>query len=103
MSEQLHVEATSHPHQYIVHNVPIIDRGDREFNDVYVNFSGYFGRHGPQVFAAAPELLEALECAVACGMVPTSSQKDGGASAKASQVIVADMIRAAIAKATGEA
>ncbi len=93
MSEQLHVEATSHPHQYIVHNVPIIDRGDREFNDVYVNFSGYFGRHGPQVFAAAPELLEALMACVEpaepgedCPLPPALYNK----------------VCAAIAKATGE-
>lgn len=30
------------------------------FDKEYVCFSGYFGKHGPHVFAAAPELLEAL-------------------------------------------
>ena len=32
-----------------------------DFGDAYVCFSGYFGNHGPHVFAAAPELLESLE------------------------------------------
>ena len=54
------------------------------------------------VISAAPELLEALMAAVDCGMVPTSSAKEGGASRHSRQVEVADMIRAAIAKATGE-
>lgn len=31
------------------------------FDDNYVNFTGYFGKYGPEVFAAAPELYEALE------------------------------------------
>lgn len=42
-----------------------------DFGDAYVCFSGYFGSYGPHVFAAAPELLEALEdtlCALeVCG------------------------------------
>lgn len=29
------------------------------FDDYYVHFSGYFGSHGPHVFAVAPELLAA--------------------------------------------
>jgi hypothetical protein len=52
---------------------------------------------------AAPELLKALEAAVECGIVPVSSVADGGASKHSQQVIVADQIRAAIAKAKGEA
>jgi len=54
-----------------------------------------------RLIAAAPELLEALQAAVECGMVPTSTVKDGGANKYARQVQVADMIRAAIARATG--
>jgi hypothetical protein len=50
---------------------------------------------------AAPDLLAALQAAVACRMVPVSSAKDGGASALSEQVRVADQIRAAIARATG--
>lgn len=48
------------------------------------------------------ELLDALQAAVSCGMVPTTTAKEGGASAYSEQVRVADQIRAAIAKATGE-
>lgn len=97
MSEQLHVEATIHPHQYIVHNVPIADREGREFNEVYVNFSGYFGRHGPQVFAAAPELLEALSILLA--NLESDIECDGHDPADDARI---KMARAAIAKATGE-
>lgn len=32
-----------------------------EWQDVYVNFSGYFGHHGPHKFAQGPVLYEALE------------------------------------------
>ena len=35
-----------------------------KWEETYVNFSGYFGKHGPHVFAAATELLEALELAL---------------------------------------
>lgn len=53
------------------------------------------------LIASAPELLEALEAAVECGMVPTSSANEGGAHAHVRQLHVADQIRAAIAKARG--
>ena len=54
-----------------------------------------------RLIAAAPELLEALQEAIDCGMVPVSTAKEGGACAHSRQVLCADMIRAAIAKATG--
>lgn len=38
--------------------------GEGKWSDVYINFSGYFGAVGPYVFAAAPELLEALRVLV---------------------------------------
>jgi hypothetical protein len=47
------------------------------------------------------ELLELLKAAVACGMVPVSSAKDGGPNCYSEQVRLADRIRAAIAKAEG--
>jgi predicted acylesterase/phospholipase RssA len=31
-----------------------------EWEDYYVEFSGYFGSYGPHMFAAAPEMAEAL-------------------------------------------
>ena len=49
------------------------------------------------------DLLAALEAAVDCGMIPSTSASEGGASKYARQVIVADQIRAAIAKAKGGA
>lgn len=54
-----------------------------------------------KLMAAAPELLAALIAAVESGMVPVSSAKEAGAAKYSRQVHVADMIRAAIAKATG--
>ena len=59
-------------------------------------------RANARLIAAAPELLEALVEAIECGMVPISSASDGGASTHSRQVRCADMIRAALAKATGE-
>ena len=49
------------------------------------------------------DLLAALEAAVECGMVPTSSATEGGAMRYVKQAHVADQIRAAIAKAKGSA
>ena len=51
------------------------------------------------VVSADPVLLAALKEAMACGMVPTSSALEGGAARYSRQARVADMIRAAIAKA----
>lgn len=51
---------------------------------------------------AAPELLKALQAAIDCGMVPQSTAEDG-AVRHSRHVQVADMIRAAITKATGGA
>ena len=52
---------------------------------------------------AAPGLLAALEAAIDAGIIPKSSALDGGAMRHSRQVHVADMCRAAIAKATGGA
>ena len=54
------------------------------------------------LIAAAPDLYEAIQAAIDCGMVPVSSAEDGGASKYSKQVQVADQIRAALAKARGE-
>ena len=42
------------------------------------------------------KLKDALQAAVDCGMVPTSTAREGGASAHSVQVKVADQIRAAL-------
>lgn len=34
---------------------------DQPFEQVYVDFSGFFGAYNPKLFARAPEMLEALE------------------------------------------
>jgi hypothetical protein len=34
---------------------------DGDWEDIYVDFSGFFGSYGPDMFAAAPEMLEALK------------------------------------------
>jgi len=46
--------------------------------------------------AEVARLREALLAAVDCGMVPSSSAKDGGAVRYSKQVKVADQIRAAL-------
>jgi hypothetical protein len=55
-----------------------------------------------RLHAVNTELLEALQAAIDCGMVPTSSAKEGKAMSHVRQLHVADMIRDAIAKATGQ-
>lgn len=66
-----------------------------EWQDKYVSFCGYFGSYGPHVFAAAPELLEALSklCAL---------EADGRQAAEAA-IEAWEQARAAIAKALGSA
>lgn len=56
---KLQVRGTkSHPRQFWIENDYLrLKSHDRE----YVAFSGYFGVHGPEMFAAAPELVEALK------------------------------------------
>ena len=53
------------------------------------------------LIAAAPELLEAIEAAIASGMVPGESIT-AGPGTKTQQGKAATMLRAAIAKAKGE-
>jgi len=46
-----------YPHQYRIEGTA----PGECFDDKYVNFSGYFGSYGPDVFAAAPELADLCE------------------------------------------
>lgn len=76
------------PDQYRITSTDIGPPDGVSFEDHYVNFSGYFGAHGPDVFHAAPELLAFAEAvaryAGTCG-----------------DDYLADQSRAAIAKARG--
>ena len=70
--------------------------------DVYMNPYGQAAWLGFQAGAAYQRsidkgLVEALEAAFDCGMVPTSTAKVGGATRHARQVVVADMLRDALA------
>ena len=56
-----------------------------------------------RLIAAAPNLLEALQAALACGMIPSTSASEGGAAKYSEQVQIADRARAAVANATGAA
>lgn len=58
MQEKIMVTQADAPDQYIVEN-NFSDLGGTFF-ERYVCFSGYFGSHGPHVFAAGPALYEAL-------------------------------------------
>lgn len=64
-----------------------------EFDQHYVHLSGYCGPHNPWVFAAAPELLEALQaiCAEAENMSMTMRRR-----------AIFNAGKSAIAKAKGE-
>ena len=58
------------------------------WDETYVSFSGYFGKFKPELFAAAPDLYEALEMALA--WLDYEGRYD------------VQVIRAALAKARGE-
>lgn len=65
---------------------------DGEWRDKYVCFSGFFGSYGPHVFAAAPEMLEALKAVIAFGDAAPYWETEAAR----------DLARAAIAKAEGQ-
>ena len=56
--KSLRVRCTLPPSQFEISNNHV-EKGN--FDREYVNFSGYYGEHGPHVFATAPELLAALQ------------------------------------------
>lgn len=60
----LAVIPTKSPRQFVVRRPDDVRMPpDAEWNDFYVEFSGYFGSYGPSMFAAAPALVEALQLA----------------------------------------
>jgi len=90
------VRACTTPGQFAIEALPKGPAGEKWIQE-YINFSGYFGVHGPHVFSAAPELLEALEYAV------SKYGQDGGPwNVPSDPGGWLDRARAAIAKAKGE-
>jgi hypothetical protein len=55
----LSVVVRSYAGQYAITNDHMNCKGP--WSEIYVEFGGYFGAHGPQVFAAAPDLLAELK------------------------------------------
>ena len=95
-------DAIKSPHEHEVQNIIEYDHGlDRD--DKRDRKSFLIAQANARLIAAAPDLLAALEAAVDAGIIPKSSALDGGAMRYSGQVHVADMCRAAIAKATGGA
>lgn len=65
MSRKLQAIKTSDCGQYRIENIDDDELYESSpWSDYYVSISGYCGDVGPHVFAAAPELLEALEDAM---------------------------------------
>jgi hypothetical protein len=74
-----------------------------KFEDVYVCFGGYFGNYGPHMFAAAPEMLEALKSCVQIESDVRRLDARYGYEIPQSWQDAFSMIKAAIAKAEGRA
>jgi len=70
------------------------------WNDIYVEFSGFFGSFGPHVFAAAPELLEACRAMIEWDDREKDHAVDFDARMHLCRVAF-DKARAAVAKAEG--
>lgn len=87
LSVEQRTEGTDDPQYAIVSNFPDFDL---PWGDKYINFSGYFGKFGPHMFAAAPDMLEALIDALALIELITPIEGD-----------VVRKARKAIAKAEG--
>jgi hypothetical protein len=75
---------------------------DGEFEDRYVLFSGYFGPYKPELFAAAPDLLEALKAMVDKFDSEIHNEYDGTGMLE-DRLSEANFARRIIAKAEGRA
>lgn len=89
-SGELRVVPTKYEHQFWIKGA-IEPHPDDNYTKNIVSFSGYFGTYGPHLFAAAPELLRALE------MVRDANRDDPHIPEPALR-----SIEAAIAKAEGK-
>lgn len=54
-----------------------------EWEDIYVDFSGFFGKFSPHTFAAAPEMLEVLDIVSALDIDPRVLRRVDDLRAKA--------------------
>jgi len=54
-----------------------------EWEDIYVDFSGFFGKFSPHTFAAAPEMLEILDVVSALDIDPRVLRRVDDLRAKA--------------------
>lgn len=80
-AEQLKVRAFGETRQFAIEGMS----AGREWDERYVEFSGYFGSYGPEMFSAAPELLEALTLALP--FIDTS-KSDGAKAMKLAQAAI---------------
>jgi hypothetical protein len=72
---------------------------DMPFDDAYVNFGGFFGSYGPHMFAAAPDLLDALKDTLRALQNAVAILSAHGL--QSTMADPTDKARAAIAKAEG--
>lgn len=59
------------------------NRATGDWNDNYVDFSGYFGKFSPHTFAAAPEMLDVLDIVSALDIDPRVLRRIDDLRAKA--------------------
>ena len=97
--EVKHCNDPNHPRQFSVENSEAdhVNYEQMKWDDYYIHFGGFFGNIGPHVFAAAPDLLEALQEMVAMWRSVCRSQ-----DWEPEHLIEAVRAQAAIAKAIGE-
>lgn len=69
-AKTLVAKACHHPGQYWVEG----EASGREWEDRHVSFNGYYGSYGPNLFAAAPELLSAAKELAAAGIPATTGR-----------------------------
>lgn len=77
-------------------------RENAKFIAQMLNLREETGLTGEQIrgmLMAAPKMQAAIQAAIDCGLVPTSTASEGGAGRFAQQVIVSDQLREALGKA----
>jgi hypothetical protein len=90
------------PRQFHVVNATPPPTDDATWSAEYFSLSGYFGPHNPNTFAAAPQLLEELDCRVG-ELVVLRKAIEAGDPKRELFIRIDDMLRQsreAIAKAT---